>query len=73
MIRVVAPLAVLGLLGWEIYERIRTPYGDYGRVVEFYGGWLMLILIGGTALFFTLLRSRKQMPGTENEIPAQKD
>lgn len=50
MIRYVCPVVLIALVGFEIYDRWKAPYENYGRWVDFYGGWLMLagiIAVGG--------------------------
>ena len=67
----VAPLAILGLIANEVYLRYKGSYEGYGRTAEFYGGWLMLILIGVGATVFTLLRSKKKRAFETVEEPGE--
>ncbi len=52
----ISPIVLIGLVVWEVQERLAGSYEGYGRVTEFYGGWLMLILIAAAATVFTLLK-----------------
>jgi len=58
MIRYVAPAVLFALLLWESLDRINGSYADYGRTVEFYGGWAALFAIGAGGLWFTLAKGR---------------
>ncbi|MDI6840257.1 MAG: sodium-dependent transporter [bacterium] len=43
-IRFITPIALILLLGWEIWERLRSAYGGYPRIAELLGGWLLLVM-----------------------------
>ena len=60
MIRYVSPIVLLSLLFWEVKERTLGSYENYGRTVEFWGGWASLILIIIVATLFTMAKSREE-------------
>ena len=60
MIRYVSPLVLIFLIGTELVDRIKGPYGEYPRITEFLGGWLALIFIACMALFLTLAKGREK-------------
>ena len=60
MIKFVAPIALIFLLGTEIRDRIQAPYNGYPRAVEFWGGWFALILIVCAGVLFGFVLKTKK-------------
>ncbi len=58
MLKILAPLVLLVLLGTEIYQRICSSYGGYPRIAEFIGGYGLLILFFLLSLIFMKKRGR---------------
>jgi NSS family neurotransmitter:Na+ symporter len=50
-IKYLTPIVVTGLLVTNIIDRIKSSYGDYSRLAEFLGGWLVLIIFIAIAVF----------------------
>jgi len=44
-VRFILPVATVVLLVWEIVKRIESSYKGYPRIAEFFGGWLVVILL----------------------------
>ena len=65
MIKYVAPLALLFLIGAETVTRIKGAYGGYPRWAEFLGGWLLILLLPLVGLFFQAIPwAKKKEPET---------
>lgn len=50
-IKYLTPIVVAVLLVTNIIDRIKSSYGDYSRLAEFLGGWLILIIFIIVAVF----------------------
>jgi len=55
MIMAIAPAALIAFIAAETYERFTQSYEGYPRSLEFYAGWLVLILIFVIARVFHAL------------------
>ncbi len=56
MIKILAPVVLVVLLGVEIYGRIRDPYGGYPRMAELIGGYGLIALF--VIISIVLMRKR---------------
>ncbi len=57
-VKVIAPAILIWLIIHEIIERITKSYEGYPRSAEFLGGWLLLIIFTGLAIFLAMRRKR---------------
>jgi hypothetical protein len=49
------------MLGFEIYERIKASYGDFGlRSQEFVFGWMMVIVVFIGSIVLSALKGSKE-------------
>jgi len=56
-VQLILPAFILVMLGFEIYERILNPYGDFAnRGQEFVHGWLVLIIILIAAIILSVIK-----------------
>ncbi len=58
LIKFVSPLILLGILGWVVWEAIRTHYGGYPGWALGVGGWGMVGLAIGLAIAFMFIKRR---------------
>ncbi|RKZ28984.1 sodium-dependent transporter [bacterium] len=67
-IQLIIPAFILFMLGFEIYERIKAPYGDFGlRSQEFIFGWGVLLLVLVASVILSLLKGSKEYQSREYE------
>lgn len=60
-IQLIIPAAIIFILGFEIYERIKGAYGDFGlRSQEFAFGWGVLIFVLVGSLVLSALKGSKE-------------
>ncbi|MCX7757088.1 MAG: sodium-dependent transporter [candidate division WOR-3 bacterium] len=62
-IKILTPVVVLFLVLSNIIDRIKTAYGNYPRIAEFLGGWLLVIIFIITAI---ILYKQKHRSAQEN-------
>ncbi len=60
LVKVVTPLALLVLIGYEIFDRVKGAYGGYPRWAEFLGGWLVLLLILAAAVLLARKKGSRE-------------
>jgi len=59
-IQLIIPALILIMLGFEIYERIKAPYGDFGlRSQEIVWGWLVLTIILVASIVFAAIKGSR--------------
>jgi len=60
-VQLIIPAAIIFMLGFEIYERIKGAYGDFGlRSQEVIFGWMFLLLVLIGSIVLTLLKGSKE-------------
>lgn len=64
-IMVISPIVILFLIGSEVVARWKESYEGYGRMTEFYFGWMALIFIGVMALILTVLPGKREKSGSQ--------
>ncbi len=57
MIKILAPLVLIVLLGNEFYRRITSSYGGYPRLAEFIGGYGLIIIFIILSILFMKKRA----------------
>ena len=61
-IQLIVPAGIIFMLGFEIHERIKAAYGDFGlRSQEFVFGWGVLILVVVGSLILSIVREPKRL------------
>ncbi|MCP4747336.1 MAG: sodium-dependent transporter [Desulfobacteraceae bacterium] len=60
MIKLVAPIILVVLLGWEIIARINAPYENYPRLAEGLGALVMFVLIPLAGFMFAKAKSKNE-------------
>jgi len=71
-IQLIIPAAIIFMLGFEIYERIKGPYGDFGlRSQELVFGWGILVLVIVASFVLSALKGSsefQQRQATDSEM-----
>jgi NSS family neurotransmitter:Na+ symporter len=58
-IRFLIPVVLGVLIVAELWERIKGSYGDYPRLAEFLGGWMMVLLLPILGIILMIAKRRK--------------
>ena len=58
-IKYVSPILIAWFFINELIDRFKSSYENYGRIPEFLGGWMVLVMIIVVAVVFSLLKPAK--------------
>jgi NSS family neurotransmitter:Na+ symporter len=58
-IRFLIPVVLGALILFELWERIKGSYGDYPRLAEFLGGWMIVLLLPVFGIILMLVKRRE--------------
>ncbi len=68
-IQLILPALILLMIGFEVYERIMGPYGDFGlRSQEFIFGWLVIIIVFVASILISSVKGTPEYEGRISEI-----
>lgn len=68
-VKFVIPMAILLMIGFEVYYRIKAPYGDFGlRSQEFIFGWLVLCVIVVASVILSAIKGSEDYESRAKKI-----
>jgi NSS family neurotransmitter:Na+ symporter len=57
-VRFLIPIVLGALILAEVWERIKGSYGDYPRLAEFLGGWMVILLLPIVGIILMMVKRR---------------
>jgi NSS family neurotransmitter:Na+ symporter len=58
-VRFLIPIILGALILAEVWERIKGSYGDYPRLAEFLGGWMVVLLLPVVGIILMMVKRRE--------------
>jgi NSS family neurotransmitter:Na+ symporter len=58
-VRFLIPIVLGALILAEVWERIKGPYGDFPRLAEFLGGWMVVLLLPVVGIILMKVKRRE--------------